>query len=130
MAAGRVELMFTTYSSAKSFIDSGKIRLLAAGGSARMQSKPEVPTINEAGVKGFAVDGWFGVAMAAKTPDAIVNRIAQEVQAALARAEVKEKLLTLGFDIAYEGPRELRQRIRNEVALWTKLIKDLGIKPE
>jgi len=130
MAAGRVELMFTTYSSAKSFIDSGKIRLLAAGGSARMQSKPEIPTVNEAGVKGFGVDGWFGVAMAAKTPEAIVNRIAQEAQTILAQAAVKEKLVTLGFDIAYEGPKELRQRIQREVALWTKLIKQLGIKPE
>jgi tripartite-type tricarboxylate transporter receptor subunit TctC len=130
MAAGRVELMFTTYSSAKSFIDSGKVRLLAAGGSARMQSKPEVPTVNEAGVKGFAVDGWFGVAMAAKTPEAVVNRIAQELQTILAQPEVKEKLVTLGFDIAYEGPTELRKRIQREVAMWTRLIKELGIKPE
>lgn len=130
MSAGRVELMFTTYSSAKSFIDSGKVRLLAAGGTARMQSRPEVPTVNEAGVKGFGVDGWFGLAMAAKTPEAIVNRIAQEVQAVLAQAPVREKLVTLGFDIAYEGPKELRQRIQREVAMWTKVIKELGIKPE
>ena len=130
MAAGRIDLMFTTYSSAKSFIDSNKVRLLAAGGSARMQSKPDVPTVHEAGVKGFAVDGWFGVAAAAKTPEAIVNRIAQEIQAVLNHAEVREKLVALGFDLAYEAPKELRQRIEREVLMWTRLVKELGIKLE
>ncbi len=130
MAAGRIDLMFTTYSSAKSFIDSGKVRLLAAGGNARMQTLPGVPTMHEAGVKGFAVDGWYGVAAAAKTPEPIVNRIAREIQTLLAQPEVKEKLVALGFDVYYEGPRELRQRIDREVAMWVKLVADLGIKTE
>jgi tripartite-type tricarboxylate transporter receptor subunit TctC len=130
LAAGRIDVMFPTYSGAKAFLDSGKIRLLAAGGTARMQAAPDVPTINEAGVKGFGVDGWYGLAVAAKTPDAVVNRMAQEVKAVTAQADVREKLTVLGFDITYEGPRELRQRIQREAAMWAKLIKEVGIKPE
>lgn len=130
LVAGRIDVMFPTYSGAKVFIESGKIRVLAAGGTARMQSAPDIPTISEAGVKGFGVDGWYGLAVAAKTPEAIVSRIAQEAKALTTRADVREKLTTLGFDITYEGPKELRQRIERETALWAKLIKDVGIKPE
>jgi len=130
VAAGRVDLMFPTYSGAKAFIQSGKIRVLAAGGTSRMQSAPDIPTVSEAGVKGFGVDGWYGVAVAAKTPDSIVQRLAQQIQAVVAQSDVKEKLITLGFDITYEGSKELRQRIRREAAMWAKLIKATGIKPE
>jgi len=130
IAAGRVDLIFTTYSSAKAFIESGKIRLLAAGGTARMQSAPEVPTISDAGVTGFGVDGWYGIAFPAKTADSIVNRMAHEVQTALGERDLRTNLSTLGFDITYEGPKQLRQRIQRETAQWTKLIKDIGIKPE
>ena len=130
VAAGRVDLMFPTYSGAKAFIQSGKIRVLAAGGTSRMQSAPDIPTESEAGVKGFGVDGWYGVAVAAKTPDSIVQRLAQQIQAVVAQSDVKEKLITLGFDITYEGSKELRQRIRREAAMWAKLIKATGIKPE
>lgn len=130
MAAGRIDLMFPTYSGAKPFIQSGKIRLLAAGGSKRMESAPDVPTVDEAGVKGFGVDGWFGVAVAGKTPEGIVNRIAQEVRAVVTQADARAKLVTLGFDIAYEGPKEVRQRMQKEASVWAKLIRELGIKPE
>ena len=130
VAAGRIDVMFPTYSGAKAFIESGKIRVLAAGGTARMQAAPDIPTISEAGVKGFGVDGWYGVAVAAKTPEAIVNRLALEMKALTTHADVREKLTTLGFDITYEGPKELRQRIQRETAQWAKLIKEVGIKPE
>ena len=130
VAAGHIDLMFPTYSSSKTFIDSGKMRLLAAGGSARLQTLPDVPTLSEAGVKGFAVDGWYGVAVAARTSERIVNRLAQEIHAVVTQPAIKEKLTDLGYDVDYEGPRELRQRIQRETAAWGKLVKDLGIKPE
>ncbi len=130
IAAGRVDMIFTTYSSAKAFIESGKIRLLAAGGSARMQSMPDLPTISEAGVPGFGVDGWYGIAFPARTPESAVNRMAQEVQAALRQKELAANLATLGFDITFEGPKEIRQRIHRETAQWARLIKEAGIKPE
>ncbi len=130
VAAGRVDLMFPTYSGAKTFVQSGKIRLLAAGGTARMQSAPEIPTVSEAGVPGFGVDGWYGIAVAAKTPEHIVERLAREIRAVVQQAEVKEKLIGMGFDITYEGPPELRNRIRREAAMWARLIKEVGIKAE
>ena len=130
LAAGRVDVMFPTYSGAKSFIEAGKIRILAAGGTARMQAAPDIPTISEAGVKGFGVDGWYGIAVAARTPEAVVNRIAQEVRSITAQADVREKLVALGFDVTYEGPGELRARMQREAAQWAKLIKEIGLKPE
>lgn len=130
VAAGRVDLMFPTYSGAKAFIQSGKIRILAAGGTARMQSAPDIPTVSEAGVKGFGVDGWYGVAVPARTAESIVQRLAQEIRVIVAQSDVKEKLVTLGFDITYEGSKELRARMQREAAMWAKLIKDTGIKPE
>jgi len=81
-------------------------------------------------MKGVGVDGRYGLAVSAKTPENIVNRVAQEVKTATAQAAVREKLTTLGFDITYEGPMELRQRIQREASMWAKLIKELGIKPE
>ena len=130
LAAGRIDLMFPTYSGAKTFIESGKIRLLGAGGTARMQAMPELPTLHEAGIKGFGVDGWYGIAMPAKTAEAAVNRVALEVKTITTEPAVREKLTGLGFDITYEGPRELRQRMHREGAQWAKLIKDAGIKLE
>jgi tripartite-type tricarboxylate transporter receptor subunit TctC len=130
VAAGHIDVMFPTYASAKALIESGKLRLLAAGGSARMQMRPDVPTVNEAGVKGYAVDGWYGIAVPARTPESIVNRLAQELQAVLADPGTKTKLTQLGYDVYFEGPRELRQRIERDIAVWGKLAKDLGIKPE
>ena len=105
---------------------AGKVRILASGGMQRTKATPDVPTMNEAGVSGFDVSSWFALMVPAATPRPIVERLHRETDAILKAASASGS-----NDIEYQSstPEELGERIRNDLQVWGKVIRDTGIKP-
>ena len=93
-------------------------------GAARAPQLPEVPTLREsAGAwAGFNVTSWNGLAVPARTPPAVVERLSREVQAALAQPEVKKRLLVLNFNAQGSTPAQLRERLAADVSRWGDVI--------
>ena len=112
-------------------IRSGKVRVLAMVGSARSQMLPEVPTISESGLKGFALDSWFGVFAPAGTPRAIINRLNTEFNRIARDPQfVKEKLLSSGIEGAGSTPEHLMDVLKADIAKYARIVKDARIPPQ
>ena len=93
-------MMFTGPPSAKSQSDGGKLKLIAVGGKTRHPLMPDVPTVEEAGVPGYELNGWFGILAPAKTPKAVLDRLTQEVRTAVADPRFSGNMTKQGFEIA------------------------------
>jgi tripartite-type tricarboxylate transporter receptor subunit TctC len=106
---------------------SGKVRILAVGGQKRTAILPDVPTMSEAGLPGYDVSSWFSVVAPAGSPRPAIDRVSKETDAI-----VRAMPPSGANDIQYESstPEQLGERIRAEIATWTKVIKEAGIKPE
>ena len=99
-------------------------------GTNRASVAPEWPTMAEAGVAGYAVDGWYGMLMAARTPTPIIKRFATSLHRALQANDVKQRLASQGIDTAVSTPEALRKIIVSELAQWAKVVREAGIQPE
>ncbi len=124
------QLGFNTAPSVTSHVKSGKLRALAVTTAKRSAVLPELPTIAESGVPGYAVEGWAAFMAPAKTPPAIVARMYEETVKVLQLPEVKEAVAVGGSEIGGATPAETLKIIREESATWNKVIKKLGIKLE
>ncbi|MBI3938339.1 MAG: tripartite tricarboxylate transporter substrate binding protein [Betaproteobacteria bacterium] len=109
-------------------IQAGRLRALAVTGAKRSQTLPDVPTMAEAGFPGQEADTLQGVLLPAGTPRAIVAKLHGDLVRIVAIPEVKERILTLGFEIVASRPEGFAAQIRNEVAKWRKVVKDAGIQ--
>lgn len=107
---------------------AGRLRGLAVTSAKRAQAIPDVPTLAEAGFPGQESDTMQGMLVPAGTPQAIVKRLHADVVNILSQQDMRDKLAGLGFDIIANSPDEFAAQIRIEVAKWTKVIKDAGIK--
>jgi tripartite-type tricarboxylate transporter receptor subunit TctC len=128
--AGHVDLMFANLTAAIPHMKSGKLRALAVTGPVRAGSTPELPTLAEAGVPGYAVSAWYGVLAPSATPAEIVTRLNAEIGRALRAPEMRARLAADGADPAPGTPGEFARLIESEVATWAKVIKRAGITPE
>ena len=127
---GRIQVWIGAANSLLPHIKDGRLRLLAVAGSQRYASLPDVPTLAEAGVPGFALDVWSGLTMPAKAPQQVVAKVNADVARVLNAPETKSRLAPLGIDVTTSSPGEFAQLIRNDHARWGKLIKEAGIKSE
>jgi len=127
--AGVIPLMFSDMSGMP-HVKSGRLRALAVTGDKRLSSYPEIPTAAEAGVPGYDVRGWFAVYGPAGMPRPVLERINAEFVKALARPEVRERLLSLGLESSSSSPEGLAERMRNDHEKWSRLIAQAGIKAE
>ena len=130
LLGGQVMLYFSTVSVALPHIRAGKLRALAVTGTQRTAVAPELPTAAEAGVKGYAVDGWYAMLMPGGTPPRIVERFAASLHRTLQNAEVKQRLASQGIDTAMSTPDALRKMLAADMAKWAKVIREAGIQPE
>ena len=130
LLGGQVALYFSTIIVALPHIKAGKLRALAVAGSQRASVTPELPTIAEAGVPGYAVDGWYGMLMPAQTPPRIIKHFGESLHRVLQSAEVKQRLATQGIDTAVSSPEFFRKIIAVDLTKWAKVVRDAGIQPE
>jgi tripartite-type tricarboxylate transporter receptor subunit TctC len=128
--AGRVQSAFLSTSTAISLAKEGKLRPLAVLLERRSPLLPEVPTIDEAGVPEVTARQWAGVFGPPKMPREIVERLNKEVNAALKRPDVREKLQSYGYAAEGSTPERLLEINRADLDLWRRLVKEAGIPLE
>ncbi|TAN51612.1 MAG: tripartite tricarboxylate transporter substrate binding protein [Betaproteobacteria bacterium] len=131
LMAGRVHLMFDNLASALPNVKAGKVRALAVTTQQRSGFLPELPTLDEAGLKGFEMTTWWGVMAPAKTPDAVVQRLNAEIFKALELADVKERLRAMGSETpAVRTPQAFSAFVASELKTYGELVKRSGAKPD
>jgi tripartite-type tricarboxylate transporter receptor subunit TctC len=128
--AGRVSMMFTDLTSSLPHVQAGKLRALAVTRIQRSALVPDLPTLDEAGVKGFDMDSWMGMFVPANTPPAIVTKLNTETRRIIDNPEIKARIAALGFEAFSSTPGELGEFVKVQLGKWTKMIKDAGIEPE
>ncbi|KQW61002.1 Bug family tripartite tricarboxylate transporter substrate binding protein [Variovorax sp. Root411] len=132
LIGGQIQMAYASALVAKPHIDSGKIRAIGVSGERRMSTLPNVPTLAEQGMKdeAYRVTGWLAVAMPAKTPKPIVDRIAEEVRKATQQPDVRERVAAMGFEIKDSSPELFAAAWKQERPVWERLIKQSGAKLE
>jgi tripartite-type tricarboxylate transporter receptor subunit TctC len=126
----QIQVMFTTVASAAPLIESGQLRALAVTSAERSPAFPQLPTVAEAGVPGYAAESWYGLFAPARTPPEVIDRLNQSAAIAV-RSEAFQKLgVNEGLVMIARPPAELDRYFRAEEARWHKLIEDTGSKVE
>jgi len=125
-----VQLMFDNLPSSLAFIKANRLRALAVTSTTRAPALPDVPTMVEAGVPNFEASSWFGVLAPAGTPPAIVTKLNGEIAKWLTSPEAKDKLASVGANIAGGTPEDFARHIQAETAKWAKVVKESGAKVE
>jgi tripartite-type tricarboxylate transporter receptor subunit TctC len=124
------QMMFGSVASTLSQVQAGKLVALATTGKQRLPQLPDVPTMVESGVDDFFVWTWYGLLAPAKTPQAIIDRLHDEAAAAVKDPAVVEGLANAGLKPVGSTPQAFVDLIASDTAVWTKVIKDTGIKVE
>jgi tripartite-type tricarboxylate transporter receptor subunit TctC len=130
LLGGQVTMMFSDALAAAPHIRAGKLRGLAVSSAKRFALTPELPTVAEAGVAGFAVTGWTALLAPAGTPASIVSRLNAEVVRVLPLPEVKEKLAGDGSEFGANTPAEFAAYLREEIVKWEKVIRASGARAD
>ena len=129
LLGGQIQMMFENLPGAATQIRSGKIRGLAVTSLRRSAAFPDLPAVSET-LPGFEVVAWFALFAPAGTPAAIVARLNAESNKALSLAEVREKIAAAGSDPIGGTSDELARFLANDIAKWTRVTRDAGIKPQ
>jgi tripartite-type tricarboxylate transporter receptor subunit TctC len=130
LIAGRVQSAFMALVPAFALAKEGKLRVLATLLTKRSALAPEVPTMAEAGMPGVSVASWLGLFAPAKLPEEITARLAREFNAALRRPEIIELLAKQGFEAQGSTPAELAAHVREQIDVWTRVVRDAKIPVE
>jgi tripartite-type tricarboxylate transporter receptor subunit TctC len=130
LLAGNVVLLFDSIPSALPQVRAGKLKGIAVAGSHRSSVLPELPTLSESGLAGFAADNWFGVMAPAGTPAAIVAKLNADLIRALDSAEVKEIVARQGGELRGSTPQQMAAQIRSDRERWGKVVRESGAKIE
>ena len=130
LMGGQVQLIISTMASAMPQVKAGKMRPLAVTTAKRSSFFPEVPTLDEAGVRGYEFNTWYGLLVPAATPRAIVERLNKETARLLQSAAVKEQFTPQGLEAAATSPEQFGTYLKAEVEKWGKVVKASGAKPE
>lgn len=127
---GRLQFFFGVPVASLPHIKAGRMRALAVTSAKRAASLPDLPSIAESGLPGYAVDNWYAMAAPAKTPRDVVMRLHGIAQRALNQAELRERLRQDGADAVGGSPEELAVLVRDDLARWRKQVREAGIKPQ
>jgi tripartite-type tricarboxylate transporter receptor subunit TctC len=130
LIGGQIQVMFTTVASAAALVEAGQLRALAVTSAERSPAFPQLPTVSEAGVPGYAAESWYGLFAPAKTPPDIVDRLNKSAALAVQSEAFKKLGVNEGLVMIAQPPQELDRYLRGEEARWRKVIEDAGIKVE
>ncbi len=130
VVAGRVQVMFDLVTTSLPMLKSGAVRGLAVTSATRVPTLPDIPTMREAGFPNYEVTAWFGLFAPAGTPTAIIARLHDDVQKALAAPDLKERLAKLGMEPMAGTPRQFAKLVADDVVKWRGVVQSAGIKPD
>ena len=130
LIGGQIQVMFTTVASAASLVESGRLRAIAVTSAERSPAFPQLPTVAEAGVPGYAAESWYGLFAPARTPADIIDRLNKSAALAVRSEAFKRLGANEGLVMVTGSPEDLDRYIRGEEERWRRVIKDAGIKLE
>ena len=128
LIGGQIQVMFENFSSGMPHVRSGKLRVLAVTGSKRDPKLPDVPTIAEAGVPGYAATSWFTLAAPSSMPRDLVEKVNRDANRALASPEAASRLDALGVTYTANTPAEAAAFFRSETAKWSRVIEAANLR--
>lgn len=130
LMGGQVDIMFDSLSSAKPYVESGRLKALAVTTARRSSIFPNVPTIAESGLPGYELSGWYAVFVPAKTPRAIVERLNAELVKALKQPDVRARFAQIGAEPVGTSAQELANTLKTETARWAGIVRERNIKAD
>jgi tripartite-type tricarboxylate transporter receptor subunit TctC len=130
LMGGHVQMMIIGMAFGHPPARGGKVKALGVSSLKRSPAAPDLPTLNETGLPGFDVVNWMGFIVPAKTPHDIVAKLSGEMRAILHMPETRERFLKQGLEPVGNTPEEFDAYIRSEIAKWSKVVKQTGIKAD
>jgi tripartite-type tricarboxylate transporter receptor subunit TctC len=128
LVAGDVAFSINHIPVVQGLVKAGKIRALATTGKKRSIVFPDLPTLDEVGMKGFEANAWFGLLAPAGTPDAVVHKLNEALAAALKDNAVKSAMAAQGDEVSYSSPKAFASYMAAESVKWTKVVKAAGLR--
>ncbi len=128
--AGRVSMMFADFTTAMPHVAAHALRALAVTRIKRSKLFPELPTMDEAGIKGFNLDAWAGLVAPAGTPPDVVAKLNKTLRPIIESPEVQKKFKNVGFEGFSSTPEELGNYIKEQLGEWKKMVKDANIQAD
>jgi tripartite-type tricarboxylate transporter receptor subunit TctC len=129
LMAGNIDFVSVEYTAAEPYVKSGKLKALAIATKERVPGI-DLPTFAEAGVPGFVVTSWYAIFGPAGMPKPVTAKLSSAIHKAVTETDLRDRLKGLGTTPIGSTPEELAAFQKNDIALWTKVVKDAGIKPE
>ena len=130
LMGGQIDVMFDQLSSSLGYVHSGKLRALAVTTLKRASALPNVPTMDESGLKGFEASTTTGILLPAATPRDIVQKVYAALIKVLRQPSTREHFTRMGADVLESTPEEFEGGVRSEIAKWSKVIHDANVKVE
>jgi len=130
LLSGQLDLMFASLSSAIPLVKAGRLRAFAVTGAQRSASIPEMPTMSEAALPGYAATAWYGLLGPAGMPPATVTALSSAALGALQTQEVKDRLFASGVDVRPLPPDEFARLIDSEIKKWAQVVKASGARAD
>lgn len=127
VVAGQVDMMFADLALIRRYAEAKRLKIIAVTGSKRAPAAPEVPTISEAGLKGYVIEPWFGVVAPAGVPPEIVSRLSASIVASLKSPDVVQRLDHLGYEPIGAGAGPFAETIRKDIEKFAKIAKTAGL---
>ena len=128
--AGRVSMMFADFTVAMPHVSANQVRALAVTRIKRSALFPDLPTLDEAGIKGFNLDAWAGLVAPAGTPPDVIAKLNGALRKIIDSPEVQAKFKNVGFEGFSSTPEELGNFIKVQLGEWGKMVKDAGLSPQ
>ena len=127
---GRVDIYFDSLTIMKQNLSSGRYRILGIATKKRSPLAPEIPTLDEGGVKGFESVGWFGVLAPAGTPQPVTDKLSREISTIIRDGEMQKRLRDMGLDPVGSTGAEFRDYMKQEFTQWGRIVKAANIKSD
>jgi tripartite-type tricarboxylate transporter receptor subunit TctC len=124
---GDLDIAFEFYAALQGQILDHKVRVLASTGTKRTAYLPDVPTVEESGIKGYEVASWNGISVPAGTPKPIIDTLSRAINEVLPLSDVQQKSQRLGMDMRASTPEEMTARMKSDIAKWSAVIDKAGI---
>jgi tripartite-type tricarboxylate transporter receptor subunit TctC len=126
--SGHIDMVFGTRLESHALVDAGKLRALAVTTKKRAVATPDIPTMDQAGVPGYEIGGWYGIMAPAKTPVAIIDKLNAEIDRIIKTPEVSKRMEADGSEAVGTSPAAFKQHIHDEIVRYARLIKETGIQ--
>jgi len=130
LIGGRTQVMFDSIASALPQIRAGKLRAIAVASKSRSPLLPDVPTVDESGLKGYSAHSWLGIFVPAGTPRPIVERLQRDLSAAIDAPKARARLMEAGFEPKSSTSEAFAKLVRDEIEKWRPIVKMSGATPD